>query len=107
NFTVNPNLHSTTTTLSDSPATSYTTSPFTTKFPPAPSNDFVTLTATIGSDQSVSAGSVTFTENGSNLACGFGTLNPATVSGGTAVCKTTFATEGNHTIRAQFHDAGN
>jgi hypothetical protein len=106
NFTVNPSLHATTTAVVASPTQSYTTAPFTSKFPPVPANDFVMLTASVGSDQTVNAGSVTFTENGTNLTCAFGTSNPAGVSGGTAVCKTTFTTEGNHNIRATFHDAG-
>ncbi len=105
NFTVNPNLHSTNTALNASPAASYTSAPFSTKFPPVPANDYVTLTATVTSDQAVNQGTVTFTENGNNLVCGFGgSANGSIVVGGTAICRTTFTTEGNHTIRAQYHD---
>jgi uncharacterized repeat protein (TIGR01451 family) len=107
NFSVNPNLHASTTTVAASPAQSYTSAPFSTKFPPVPANDFVTLTATIASDQTVNSGAVTFTDNGVNLTCGNGTLNPAPVFAGVAVCKTTFSAEGNHIVQATFHDGGN
>src|SRR5262249_8276485 len=98
--------HATTTAVAASPTQSYTSSPFTSEFPPVPANDFVTLTATISSDITVNTGSVTFTVNGVNLTCGNGTTNPAPIRSDAAVCKTTYSTEGNQLIQATFHDSG-
>ncbi len=63
----------------------------------------VTLTATVS--PTPDGGTVTFTDNGSNLSCSGG--NPAAVSGGTATCTTRFSTEGNHPLEAAYNGDSN
>ncbi|HZZ38459.1 MAG TPA: Ig-like domain repeat protein [Acidobacteriaceae bacterium] len=60
----------------------------------------VTLTATVTSSGTVSSGTVTFTDNGNNVACSGG--NPVVVSNGTAACTASFTTEGSHPLTATY-----
>ncbi|MBV9301507.1 MAG: choice-of-anchor D domain-containing protein [Acidobacteriaceae bacterium] len=64
-------------------------------------SDSVTLTATVTSTSTPSEGTITFTDNGSDLTCS-NSSQPVPVSGGTASCTTTFSTEGNHPLEAQY-----
>jgi len=68
-------------------------------FTSAPGN-LVTLTATVSSTSTVSEGTVDFTDGGTTISgCG---AQP--VSSGQAVCtNTTFTTEGNHSLEAQYN----
>ena len=76
-----------TTTLSPNPSTAYTSG----------ANSSVTLTAAVTSG---ATGTVTFKDGASNLTCTGG--NPATLSGATATCVTTFSTEGIHSLSANY-----
>jgi uncharacterized repeat protein (TIGR02543 family) len=60
-------------------------------------NSSVTLTATVTSTSTVDAGTVTFKDGGTDLAC-----SPVAVSSGTAHCTTTLTTEGIHTLSASY-----
>jgi len=62
----------------------------------------VTLTATVTPVPSgtVTSGTVTFADNGTNVSCSGG--NPATVSDGTAACMTVLSTEGVHSLTATY-----
>ena len=62
-------------------------------------SDTTTITASVTSASAVNGGTVSFTDNGSALACVGG--NP-TVSAGAATCNATFASEGVHNIQASY-----
>ena len=89
-FTLNSAATSTTTTLSSNLNPSFTSG----------ANSSVTLTATVTGTSTVNAGTVTFKDGSNNLSCSGG--NPATVSNGTATCVTTFTTQGNHALTADY-----
>ena len=76
-----------TTTLTPSLASPFTSS--------TNSSDVLTATVTAGA-----TGTVTFKDGGTNLTCSGG--NPATISGSTATCTTTFSTEGVHQLSAVY-----
>jgi hypothetical protein len=63
-------------------------------------NDSVTLTATVSSSSAVNAGSVQFSDGGVNIG------SPVAVnSSGVATLTTTFATEGQHAVKASYSDS--
>jgi large repetitive protein len=92
-FTLNPAATSTTTTLSSNINPSFTSG----------ANSSVTLTATVTGTSTVNTGTVTF-KNGSNtITCSGGNQ---TVSNGQATCVTTFTTQGNYSLTADYSGGG-
>lgn len=67
---------------------------------PATAGAAVTYTATVTSTNTVSSGSVTFSSNGTPIACS--QSNPVPVSNGQAACTTTFSTQGLYNIKASY-----
>jgi uncharacterized repeat protein (TIGR01451 family) len=67
---------------------------------PAATSSSVTYTATVSSTSTVSAGAVTFSANGSNLACSQG--DPVPVSNGQAICTTVISIQGLYDIGANY-----
>lgn len=76
------------------PNPSFTTSP----------NNLVTFTATVTSTSTVNGGTVTFTDNGSAIACQSG--SNTTVSNGIATCIASFSAEGDHSVQATYGGNG-
>ena len=89
-FTLNAAATSTSTTLTSNPNPSFTSG----------ANSSVTLTATVTGTSTVNAGTVTFKDGANAITCAGG--NPATVSNGQANCVTTFSTQGNHSLTADY-----
>jgi len=84
---------STSTVLSSDNNPSFTSAP----------GDSVTLTAAVSSTSTVSEGTVDFTDGGTTISgCG-----AVAVSSGQAQCTTSFSTEGDHALEAQYGGTGN
>jgi len=93
NLTTAATAAPTTTTLSSNTNPSFTSG----------GSSLVTLTATVSSTSTVSAGTVDFTDGGVTISgCG-----AVAVSAGTASCTTTFTTEGNHSLEALYSGTAN
>lgn len=91
-FTTQANAANTSTTLTSNATNNETTE-----------GTSVTLTATVSSTSTVSEGTVDFTDNGATISnCG-----SVAVSNGTAICNTSFSTEGYHPLEASYSGDSN